>query len=198
MSVVIAKKTKKGFVLGCDTIAIKGQMKNQATKIFRDKNDSDIICGVVGSLRDLNILSVTDDIIDGQAIRREIVDTDNMITSTVKNIKNKLKEEGRLYVDKEAGEVMQSSVIIAYKNKCWVIGHDFAVSEVDDFAAIGAPEEFASGAYEIIASNEIMSDEDKVTRIIEACIKRTIYVNYPICIAHTDGKDIKVITDARR
>lgn len=193
MSVVVAKKTAKGFVVGCDTIVTHGQVKGNFTKIFRNKKNDDIICGVVGSVRDFNIFSVMDDILDAVAIRREILDTESVISSTIKKIKTTLKEEGRVGATKGDGECMQSSIIIAYKDKCWVIDHDFSVMEVDDFAAIGAPSEFALGAYEVISEDTKMSDKDKAIKVIKACINKTIYVDYPIYIASTEDKSFEKV-----
>ena len=40
-----------------------------------------------------------------------------------------------------------------------------------------------------------MPDEDKVVKVIDVCIRRTIYVDYPICITDTaTGSIIKEIT----
>ena len=193
MSVVVAKKTKNGFMIGCDSQCTQGQVKGKATKIFRVKSNEEIVCGVVGSLRDLNIFATLETLFSSEATRREIIDLEHIITNVVKKLKDKLKEEGRLLLEKGEGECMASAIMIAYKDKCWVIESDFAVTEVDDFDAIGAPSEFATGAYEMLADNKEMADEEKVLKIIKATIKRTIYVDYPIYIATTDGKRIKEI-----
>lgn len=195
MSVVVAKKTKDGFIIGCDSIVTKGQVKDETTKIFRSKNNNDIVCGVVGSLRDLNILSTMPDLLDAMALRRGILDTDSIINYTIKNIKERLKDEGRLIAGKE-GECMNSSCIIAYKDKCWSISQDFAVIEIDNFEVIGAPEEFALGAYEILVSTQkSLSDKEIVIKVIDVCIKRTIYVDYPILIADTTKNDIEKVAN---
>lgn len=193
MSVVVAKKTKDGFIMGCDSVVIRGQIRGQATKVFKHKSNSDIIIGVVGSLRDLNIVSSMNNILDPSDVRREMVDTDAIISHVILELKEQLKKEGRLCASKEGGECMLSSIMIAYKDKCWNIGGDFSVSEIEDFDAIGAPDEFALGAYEIISEDEKITDKEKVIKVIKACIKRTIYVAYPILIAETTTDGIEEI-----
>lgn len=200
MSVVVLKKTsfKDGnkvvdkFIMGCDTQTTLGQTKGQVTKIFKNKLDDRIVCGVVGSLRDLNLISTITNIIDQFALRRDIVDTETIITTTVKIIKETLSKEGRV-IATDKGEIMSSSIALAFKDKAWIIGPDFAVKEVFDFDAVGGPQEFAIGAYEAIKDSK-MTDEEKVIKTIDICIKRTIYVDYPICLTDTgSGSIIKEI-----
>lgn len=193
MSVVIAKKADNKFIVGCDTQVTSGQTRGNVTKIFHYKNNPEIVCGVVGSLRDLNIFSTMENILEETSVRRELVDLDDVIMKTVNNLKSKLKEEGRLIMDKDSGEVMNSELMIAYKDKCYIVNQDFAVTEVDDFAAIGSPEFFALGAYEMIYDNESIDDKEKVLKIIKACIKKTIYVGYPIVMTDTSIKDMEII-----
>lgn len=201
MSVIVVKKTtvKDGdksidkFIMGCDTQTTLGQTKGQVTKIFKNKLDDRIVCGVVGSLRDLNLVSTITDIIEQFSIRRDVVDTETIITKTIRTIKDTLGKEGRIMAT-DRGEIMSSSIALAFKDKAWIIGPDFAVKEILDFEAIGGPQEFAIGAYEAIKDDD-MPDEDKVVKIIDICIRRTIYVDYPICITDTaTGSVIKEIT----
>ncbi len=191
MSVIVAKKEENRVIMACDTQVTHGQTKGSVTKIFKNKKNDNIICGVVGSLRDLNLLSSMEDLIDDFSIRRDLVDTDSIITNTIPKIKEFFKKEGRI-VSTEDGDIMHSSFIISYKNSIWTIGGDFSVKEVDDFVAIGSPEEFAMGVYEAIKDDNT-SIEDKIVKIIDICIKKTIYVDYPIYMIDTEKKEFKEI-----
>ena len=187
MSVVVAKKTKDGFIIGADSMCTKGgQVRENAIKIFRCKQNEDIIIGVVGCLVDANILMIADNLFSNTTIRRNNLDFENMIEQTIPNLKEILKTHGRLFKSDEIGECMQSNFMIAYKDDCYVINSDFALSQVEDFYAIGSPELMASGCYEMAKLCNIKIDDVKlVENIIRTTIKKTIYVDYPIRIYST-------------
>lgn len=194
MSVVVAKKIEDGFVIGADSMCTRGgQVREGAIKIFRCKQNEDIIIGVVGCLRDANILMAAEDLFNNSALRRDALDFDNMVTQTIPNLKELLKKDGRL-LKSEEGEVMSSNILIAYKDKCYVIGGDFSLTQVEDFYSIGAPELMADGCYEMTKLCEINIDDEKlVENIIRTTIKKTIYVDYPIRIFNTKNKGCKII-----
>lgn len=194
MSVVIAKKTKEGFVVGADSMCTRGgQVREEAIKIFRCQQNEDIIIGVVGCLRDANILMAAEDLFNNSSLRRDALDFNSMVTQTIPNLKELLKTDGRLLKSQE-GDCMASNILIAYKNKCYVIGGDFSLTQVDDFYAIGAPELMADGCYEMIRLCKTdITDEKLVENIIRTTIKKTIYVDYPIRIFKTYDKNDMVI-----
>lgn len=194
MSVVVAKKIEDGFVIGADSMCTRGgQVREGAIKIFRCKQNEDIIIGVVGCLRDANILMAAEDLFNNSALRRDALDFDNMVTQTIPNLKELLKKDGRL-LKSEEGEVMSSNILIAYKDKCYVIGGDFSLTQVEDFYSIGAPELMADGCYEMAKLCKINIDDEKlVENIIRTTIKKTIYVDYPIRIFNTKNKGCKII-----
>lgn len=195
MSVVVAKKTKNGFVIGADSMCTRGgQVREGAIKIFRCKQNEDIIIGVVGNLVDANVVMVADSIFSNSTLRRDNLDFENMITQTIPNLKKILQEHGRLFKDLEVGEHMKSCIMIAYKNDCYVINQDFALTQVDDFYAIGAPELMADGCYLMANLCGVKLDDEKIVEnVIRTTIKKTIYVDYPIRIFNTTNKDDIII-----
>lgn len=188
MSVIVAKRTKDGFILAGDSICCHGTERRNAIKIFKANRDGDVIIGGVGYLRDINIISTMDDLIDANAIRREELDYKSIVTYTVPALQKELKEVGRLVV--ENGILCwESVIIIAYKDKAFIISEDFTVQEISDFDSIGAPEEFAKGAYYVLKkySKELnkVSDWDIVKEIMKMVIEQTYQVFYPIRMIDT-------------
>lgn len=186
MSIVIAKRTKDGFIFGADSQCTRGNETEVTTKIFKSKRENDVYIGVVGSSRDCDLLKVATELLDVNAIRREELDEDSIILYTVPKIREILKKEDRYLIDKNEGSCWNSHIIIVYKDKAFEIDHDFAVQEIDDFRAIGNPMYEARGAYEILKRvNPKISDTDMVKEIIAMTIDINNTVGYPIKLIDT-------------
>lgn len=186
MSIVIAKRTKNGFVFGADSQCTRGHSTEEVTKIFKSKKEDDVYIGVVGSLRDCNILKTATELLDINAIRRDNLDEDSIILYTVPKIRKLLEDNGRQLADKEDGVCWNSHILIVYKDKAFEIDHDFTVAEIKDFSAIGNPMLEAKGAYEILRRlNSKLSDYDMVKEIIAMTIDVNNTVSYPIRIIDT-------------
>ena len=82
-----------------------------------------------------------------------------------------------------------SEIVVVYKDKAFLIDSDFCVVEIDDFAAIGAPQDFAYGAYAILKKFKTkipkLTDFDLVKEIMKMTIEETIHVFYPIWMVDT-------------
>lgn len=197
MSVIIAKKTDKGFIMAGDSQATCGTQRNTVTKIFKAKGEDELFIGGVGTLRDINVVSTITNLIDLNAMRRELFDISSIVTYTVPTLQKVLKEHGRLITqDGELG--WNSSIIICYKDKAFEIGMNFEVMEIDDFCAIGAPQDFAYGAYSVLKKFDLkdlkLNNYSLVKEIMKMCIEETIHVFYPILIIDTSKeKDFKEI-----
>ena len=190
MSIVIAKKVKNGFILGADRYVTIGSMKGTTQKIFKARKENDMYIGVVGYLRDLQLLRTASDLLDVNAIRRENLTEDSIIEYTIPQIRKLMKDNDRYIVDKEGETGWNSHIIIAYKDKAFEITPHFVVREITDFTAIGSPQDFATGSYKILKdTNSKLSDFDMVESIIETTIANNGYVGYPIDIIDT-SKDI--------
>lgn len=188
MSVIIAKKIKNGFVLAGDSQGTVGTHRTTVTKIFKAPKEENVFIGVVGRLRDANIVASVDSILDSNAIRRGNLDANSLVSYTVPELQKSLKEQGALSVD--SGLLCwNSEIIIVYKDKAFLIDSDFCVIEIDDFAAIGAPQDFAYGAYAILKKFKSklpkLSDFDLVKEIMKMTIEETIHVFYPIWMVDT-------------
>lgn len=196
MSVVVAKRVKNGFIMAGDSQVTKGDEKDTVIKVFKSYKENEIYLGVVGSLRDSQILMTINGLLDPNAIRREELDLLSIISYTVPLIKKTMKENDRLY--NEDGKLeWDSEVMILYKDKGYIIESDFSVIEIDEFDAIGSPRKFAKGSYELYNryKDKIkVSDRQIVKDIVRITIEKTTYVGYPIRIADTSkNEDFEII-----
>lgn len=190
MSVIIVKKTKGGFILAGDSQGTLGTQRMTVSKIFKASKDDDTFIGVVGHLRDANIMMTIDSILDPNAIRRENLDMKSVISYTVPLLQKTLKEVGSIAI--EDGKIYwDSQIIIVYKDKAFEIDSDFSVVEISDFAAIGAPQSFAYGAYFVMKKFNVpkVSDFNLVKEIMKMTIEETIHVFYPIWMVDTSKPD---------
>jgi len=189
MSVIIAKKTKNGFIMAGDSQATLGTQRFSVTKIFKAKGEDELYIGGVGTLRDINILTTITNLIDLNAIRRETFDVSSIISYTIPTLQKALKEHGRLITDRDGSLCWGSSVLICYKDKAFEISSFFEVTEISNFAAIGSPQDFAYGAYSVLNKFDLgklkLNDYNLVKEIMKMCIEETIHVFYPILIIDT-------------
>lgn len=195
MSIVIAKKTKNGFIFGADSQVTCGSRKGTTIKIFKSRKEEGMFIGVVGCLRDCQILEKVNDLLDVNAIRREELDEFSIIDYTVPKLMKELEKEHRLVAEKDGTIGWDSCTIIVYKDKAFKIDGDFTVEEIKDFAAIGSPQDFASGSYETLKElGTKLSDRDLVKEIIRITIAHNNYVDFPIRIIDTSkDKDFTII-----
>lgn len=201
MSVIVItkKENNKGFYIAADSqITTHNQRKviTPGCKIFNPDNNQDIVVGIVGSLRDANLISVLEDLLDYSAIRRESLTLSSIVNHTVKVIQDKLKEQGRILVD-QGQWLWDSAIVIATKDKAFMIDSDFCVQEVEDFASIGAPSEYVYGAkeYEDMFSVKKVSKKDLTINLIKMVINLTTTVDYPIVLIDTETNKKEVINN---
>lgn len=198
MSIVIAKKIDKGFIVASDSqITSDGQRRHiePGCKLFHPNDQQDIIVGIVGSLRDANLLRVIDELLDYSSIHRDNLTLNSIINHTVKVIQEKLREQGRIVVS-EGKWLWDSAIIVANKDKAFEISQDFCVQEIKDFTAIGAPEEYVYGAKAFMDSyglKKAYSEEQFVVDLIKMTIKLTNTVDYPIVLMNTVDNSTKII-----
>ena len=196
MSVIVAKKVRDGYIVAGDSQATAGDEKNTVNKLFKAYKDDDVIIGVVGTLRDANIMMTVSGLLDPNAIRRDELDLLSIILYTVPAIKKAIKENEHAIIENGMLE-WDSQIILLYKDKCFEIDSDFSVMEIDEFGAIGSPSKYAKGAYEMVKKYRSMikkSDREIVKDIVKMTIDKTAYVGYPIKVLdNTKDKEFEVI-----
>lgn len=134
MSVVVCKVSKDKIEMASDSIAVKGWTKinNAQNKIVKMMKYNDMIIGGCGDSDEISLLF------------------HYMKTHTIENMDEKgvldfIIEFRRWKNDFTGNNALNNPYIIAYKGKAFAI-EGMLVFPIDDFYAIGAGEDYASGA----------------------------------------------------
>jgi len=177
MSVVVAVKTEKGYMLGADSQMTAGDQKNTyAHKIF--KPCEDVVIGSVGMLTYAQALGFMDEVIPKTNLITGEVNTKLIYANVYPRIIDFLRMTNRL----GENETPDFVSIIAYKDKAWELHGDGSVLEIGDVYAIGSGAQVALGSLE---STMGQTARDRITTAIKKTCKNTIYVDSDIHILTT-------------
>ena len=195
MSVVVAIKDKNCVWVGCDSQITTGYTKSTFTlntKIWRPEKEENVVMGIVGTVRDLNILSTEDEWIDELTKIKNEVNYKYIVRTVVPKIFKTLGEFGRLRNDNGIQSI-ESNIIFTYKDKLFSINGDGSVIESDDIIADGSGYRLCLGAWNSIKEKDIPIKE-KLVSVIKAACENDLYVNYPIIIMNTKDNNVEVIS----
>ncbi|MBQ0099097.1 MAG: hypothetical protein KBS91_00920 [Firmicutes bacterium] len=142
MSVVVAICDGETVYMGCDTQTTTGEYKrNNLTEANCkiSKLDNGILLGICGSVKAHQVLISNPEIFnlpeDGILTRKHIVV--NIIPKINEVLKDSLGDE------KEEGQGLPVSIIIAYKDKCYCVRSSLKVIRITKFIADGAGGDYA-------------------------------------------------------
>lgn len=192
MSVVIAVKDGDKVWVAADSQVSYAGMKDtllsqNCLKIWKPSGHPNMVMGLVGSMRDNNILSTVDVWFDELVEVKDMYDFKYVVRDTVPKIFTQLRDAGRVYNDKGL-EYLESNVLIAYRDKIFDIGSDGCVSEAvldGEIIALGSGFKHCLSAYEAIADIEELTVREKLIRTVAAACHADLYVQYPIIITNT-------------
>ena len=187
MSLVIAIKDKDRIVLGADKQASAGGTKDHTNiKIWNVEELPGALMGGVGSARASQIIQYSS-IIDKNLLGKEL-DTDFIVRVLVPLIAVNLKANGiNVDASKEANcDLMPNAFIFAYKDRAWTIWHDFSVSEIDNYLAIGSGSDVARG---VLYATQDKNPFERIVTGIEAAAESTLYVDNGIDLLVTDAHE---------
>lgn len=198
MSLVVAVKDKNRIVLGADKQSSSaGNKDHNSTKIWEVEELPGALMGSIGSVRAAQIIQYAN-IIDKNAIGEE-VDTSFVVCSLVPVISAGLKANGvsvKAPAEDASCDMMSNAFLFAYKDKAWLIWHDFSVSEIEDYLVLGSGSDVARGA--LFATKENRNPFDRIVTSIDAAAESTLYVDNGVDLLATEyyEEDKKDIADA--
>jgi len=195
MSVVVAIKDNDKIWIGCDSQVTYGYTKStlkSQRKIWRVEDENNLIIGLVGVCRDMDILSTTEDWIEELPKLKNEVNFKYIVRKVVPKIFSELNKFGRMET-KNGQWFIDSSVTFAYKNNAYQIGHNGEVMEIDDILISGSGRTLGIGAWNNLKDNKEMSIRDKLVQVVKSACESDLYVNYPIIIMNTMNKEVEVI-----
>lgn len=194
MSVVVAVRDKDQIWLATDSQVTSGWTKSLLTsqhsfKIFKNKLGVNI--GGVGSLRDLNIISTSnEEWISENDILKNNINFKSIVRETVPKIFKELDSFNRLYKDKGMEE-MNSAFVIAHGKDCFFIEPDGCVLELVDMLATGSGSDIAESAYAVLRDTELSAKEKAIRSVAVSC-ERDLFVGYPIVITSTEMDSFEI------
>jgi ATP-dependent protease HslVU (ClpYQ) peptidase subunit len=194
MSVVVAIKDKDTVWVGCDSQVSMGYTKGTLKlnkKIWKPEKEEGIVMGVVGSVRDLDILSTEEDWIEEIVKIKNEFNYKYMVRKIVPKIFKTLSNFGRMKNDKGI-ESIESSIIFTHKDKLFSINGDGSVIESDDILADGSGYRLCLGAWNSLKNKDIPI-KDKLVQVIKAACESDLYVNYPIVLMNTKTEEVEIV-----
>jgi len=199
LSTVVAIKDNDKVWIGCDSQVSFGWTKLSTTentnKVFRIGDSKNVVIGCVGALRDLNIISTAEQLIEEYILLKDSLDFKYIVRNVVPKIFKELDRFGRLETNNNI-QSMYSTFLITYKDKMFKINSDGSVSEGKEILAIGSGYITVLGAYEAIKDNTTLTAQEKLIACLKASCEQDLHVNYPIIITNTlEEKDTIIYKD---
>lgn len=189
MSVVIAIKDGDHVLVGCDSQATYGGYKTRLTvehnKAWYIDDCPNGVMGSVGSLRALQLIQVTPNLIDELAQYRNEVDFNYVVTELYGRLADTLKHYCVIPSDM-VPLLLPNDFIFAYKDKAWLIDADGATMELVDYLCTGSGEEIARG---ILESTKDLPAMKRIEMAIRACSDLTTSVDNNVCIFSTAAEE---------
>ena len=160
-------------------------MKNK--KVFKAKDNKNILMAGCGHVTLLNSLSVTENLIDELTGLKNEVNIEHIIKHTVP----KMFETASKYncCEIENGiKVLSHSLIFAYKNQLYLIDCNGGVIEpFDDYIASGSGIEYALG---VLSQNQDNLTVDRIKEALEAAEKHGSGIERPFYIMNTKDDEV--------
>lgn len=193
MSVVVAIKENNIIYMGADSQITRGSSRRSFSnpnnyKIWRTKNMMESLTGGVGLVREMNIVKVASLIAEEDYVNDKI-DYDYIVSKYVPDLFKLIEAQQLVTKDMDGLPRLNSSYLLAIKDKLYSIGIDGAILEIDDFAAIGSG---ASAAIGSLLSTEHLPPVERIKIAIKASVTNDIYVDYPIVISNTKSNQFEV------
>ena len=173
-------------------MVIKLDPYNWQDVLYWFEDEENLVMGLVGVCRDMDILSTTEDWIEELPKLKNEVNFKYIVRKIVPKIFSELNKFGRMEI-KNNQWYIDSSVTFAYKDSAYQIGHNGEVMEIDDILISGSGRNLGIGAWNGLKDNKEMSIKDKLIQVVRSACESDLYVNYPIIIMNTIDKEEIII-----
>lgn len=193
MSVVIAARYKNGIAMIADRQATSGTTKTDNVNKIAYYKYSDSAIGVVGYLRDCNVMRMLDEIVPYKDILDRIkIDDLYVMKVIVPNIIEQLAQAKRIE-NKNGIYEMDSHMLYITSDKIFEIGGDFSVVEEDGyFGTIGCGSDKVIGYMTSVGDTSYFSkemiEEVLYKAIAEGCDK-DVFINSTCDIIFIDREE---------
>ena len=192
MSVIVALKYKNGVLIGADKQCSSFNIKedNNAIKINKTKYSNNCM-GVVGSLRDANIILNKDELMIDILDKKEI-DFKYVVNIIVPNLFEILRKNNRVSSLNNI-ETLSSTFVYCTNKNLYMIFGDGAVVEREDFITVGCGSDEVRGYLNTLNLENLT--KEKATEIIQNSIQKSckddIYINDKIDLIYLESEESK-------
>jgi len=185
-------KEKDCVYIGADSLAstYTKQFTIKNKKVFKAKDNKNILMAVCGGVKLINILSVEEKLIEEIKHLKNEVNLEHIIKYTSPKIIS-LAEKYKCCKYENGISYLDNNLIFTYKNQLYLIESTGAVIEFEDeYIADGSGGNFAIA---VLSQNK---DKDTITRIkegLEAAEKHAVGVKRPYYIMNTMDDEVIVV-----
>lgn len=185
----VLDKEEDCVYVGADSLAStnynKLLMKNK--KIFKAKDNKNILMAICGDLGLSNFLSVEENLIEEIKELKNEVNLEHIIKYTIPNILN-LADKYNCCETKNGRKYFSHSLIFAYKNQLYIIyGNGGILEPLDDYIASGSGIDFANG---VLSENHDKPTTDRIKEALEAAEKHGVGIQRPFYIMNTKNDEV--------
>lgn len=185
----VLNKKEDCVYIGADSLGSsyynKTIFKNR--KVFKAKDNSNVLMAICGDYKLQNILSIEEDLIEEIKHLKNEVDFEYM----VKYVSPKIMKSARKYKSTKSTdgyESIEGNILFAYKNQFYVIENNGQVLEsADDYLASGSGEDFAIG---VLSQNKDKPTAERIREALEAAEKHGIGIQRPFYIMNTKNDEV--------
>lgn len=175
--------------IGADSLASywcsQAIFKNR--KVFKAKDNKNILMAICGDYRLQNLLSIEEQLIEEVKELKNEVNFEHIIKYTIPKIMKITKDSGSA-TTKDGYTEINGSIIFAYKNQLYIIESNFQVLEpADDYIAGGSGDNFAVG---VLSQNNEKGTIERIKEALEAAEKHGVCIKRPFYILNTKNDDI--------
>ena len=193
MSLVIAIRDKERFILGADKQASLWNSKgHSATKVWYTEYEGCCI-GSVGYARAAQVIQYIRGLLDAAGFGKESLNDEFIHLQLPRTIYDTLKMHGVVVETPDQPFMLPNEFLIAYKDRCWKIGQDLTVTEVEDYDAIGSGQDIALGVIETSHMYNEKNPYQIITNAIDVAAEKTLYVDHEIEFVETAAEKKDVI-----
>ena len=185
-------KEKDCVYIGADSLgsnwSTQAIFKNR--KVFKAKDNSNVLMAICGDYKLQNLLSIEKDLIEEVKHLKKEVNFEHIVKHTAPKIME-LARKYKCTTNKDGYEYVGGNIIFAYQNQLYIIENSGQVLEPEDeYITGGSGENFAIA---VLSQNR---DKDSINRIkeaLEAAEKHGVGVKRPFYIMNTIDDEVVVI-----
>jgi len=185
----VLDKKEDCVYIGADSLGSNGYHQSifKNRKVFKAKDNTNVLMAISGDYKLQNILSVEDNLIEEIKHLKNEVNFEHMVKYTSPKIMN-LADKYYCLRNKEGDRSIGGNVIFSYKNQLYIIQCNGQVLESEDgYVASGSGGECALA---VLSQNTNKSTVDRIKEALEAAEKHGCGIKRPFYIMNTKNEEI--------